>query len=221
MIWPNSRYSSLSQINTTNVSHLKVAWTQPLDTPETTSSKGVQGLETTPIESGGTVYAPLANGVEAFNAVTGKPKWTYTSTVPMTPAFGLFGGGDPSRDIATGDGMVFTGVQDGSIVALNATTGSQVWTAQPASAGTYTTTVREANAFTVYANGVVLTGTNGGDTPLQGSIAAYDAKTGAFLWRWFTTPDPTDLPFILTWSNPVEAATGGASAWLYPRLTQS
>ena len=214
----NSRYSSLNQINTSNVSKLKVVWSQTLDTPDTAGTKGVQGLESTPSEANGVLYAPMANGLRAFNAVSGKVKWTYTSTVPMVPAFGLFAGGNPSRHIAIGDGLVFVGVQDGSVVALNQQTGAQVWVAQVASAGTYSSTVREANSFTVYANGVVLTGTNGGDTALQGSIAAYDAKTGALLWRWFTTPDPTSLPFILTWSNPAEAATGGAAVWSTPAV---
>ena len=33
------------------------------------------------------------------------------------------------------------------------------------------------------------------------------------VWRWFTTPDPTQLPFILTWANPAEAALGGGGTW--------
>jgi hypothetical protein len=42
---------------------------------------------------------------------------------------------------------------------------------------------------------------------------AIDLKTGKLVWRWFTTPDPTQLPFILTWGNPAEAALGGGGTW--------
>src|SRR5262249_21724914 len=151
------------------------------------------------------------------------PRWTYTTTVPPTevgpsPQFILWSRTNPSRSIALGGELVFDGLADGSIVALNQQTGKQVWTANPASAGTFSTTGPETNPCGVYANGVVLSGTDGGDTPLQGSVSAYDAKTGAYLWRWFTTPDPTSFPFILSWTNPAEAATGGAAVWAIPAV---
>ena len=87
----------------------------------------------------------------------------------------------------------------------------EVWQANVASVGTTAGTVRETNPWTVYVNGMILTSVNGGDSPLQGHLDALNAKTGALMWRWFSTPDPTLLPFILTWTNPVEAATGGAA----------
>ncbi len=118
-----------------------------------------------------------------------------------------------------GDGMVFAGQADGSIVALNQKTGAPVWTSQVASVGTYgSQTQAISNPFTVYANNEVLAGINGGDSPLRGHIDAYDAKTGALIWRFFTLPDQGEFPFILTWSNPAEAATGGAAIWSIPAV---
>jgi PQQ-dependent dehydrogenase (methanol/ethanol family) len=221
----NMRYSTLDQINTSNVAKLKVAWTRSIDTPEMLGPKGAfQGIESIPIESAGVLYVATPNGVAALDAVTGKVKWTYIGTAPLSKA--CFAGGlfcigssaNASRDISMGEGMVFAGQQDGSIVAVNQKTGTEVWRAQVAAIGTTSGTVKETNPWTMYANGVVLTSINGGDSPIQGHVDAYNAKTGAFLWRWFTTPDPTSLPFILSWSNPAEAATGGAAVWVKPAI---
>jgi len=219
----NSRYSSLDQINTSNVAKLKVAWTRTLNTTDMLGPEGAfSGIESTPLVSGGVMYVSNPNGVAALNAVTGKVRWTYVGTVPLSkPCFGSFcigSSANASRDISIGDGMVFVGQQDGSIVAVNQKNGTEVWRAQVASVGTTAGTVRETNPWTAYANGVVLASVNGGDSPLQGHIDAYNAKNGALLWRWFSTPDPTSFPFILSWTNPVEAATGGAAIWVKPAI---
>jgi glucose dehydrogenase len=218
----SSRYSTLNQINTSNVSKLKVAWTANLNTPSMLGAQGVQGIEASPIESGGVLYVPTTTGLAALDAATGKAKWTYISTAPLNKAcfgtFCLWTASQPSRDISMGDGMIFTGAQDGSIVALDQKTGRQVWQAQVASVGTTAASVKLANPWTVYANGLVLASINSGDSPIQGHIDAYNAKTGALVWRWFSTPDPTSLPFILTWTNPAEAATGGAAPWTRPAI---
>ncbi len=220
----NSRYSSLNQINTTNVGKLKVAWSQSFDTAQQLGPAGAfSGIQQTPIEAGGVLYIATPNGVEAVNAVTGAAKWTFVGTAPLQapcfgPGFCLGSGANGARDISIGGGMVYAGLQDGSIVALNQTNGHEVWQADVASVGTTAGTVRETNPWTVYANGVVMTTVDGGDSPIQGHIDAYNAKTGALLWRWFSTPDPTTLPFILSWTNPVEAATGGGTIWVKPAI---
>src|SRR5262249_52525765 len=136
------------------------------------------------------------------------------------------------RAIAYGDGMIFGGQQDGSLVAVDAKSGSPVWTVDTEAAGTSA----EGNVFgesnpwgifdpakaTSWSSGsglsqdLVLSAPNGGDSPMGGHFDAYDAKTGQLVWRTWTTPDPTQLPFILTWGNPAEAATGGAASWSLP-----
>jgi glucose dehydrogenase len=221
----NSRYSSLNQINTRNVRRLKVAWSDTLVTPEVVGPNGAfAGIESGLLEAGGVLYVPTAVGVDAVDAVTGKIKWTFVGTAPLNqPCFagGLFcigSSANASRDLSMGDGMVFVGQQDGSIVAVNQKTGAEAWQQQVAAVGSTAGTVRESNPWTMYANGVVLASINGGDSPIQGHIDAYDAKTGALLWRWFSTPDPTSIPFILSWTNPAEAATGGASVWVKPAI---
>ncbi len=62
-------------------------------------------------------------------------------------------------------------------------------------------------------DGLVLAGPNYGDAPLRGHLDAYNAKTGALVWRFWTTPDSGQLPAILSWANPAEAALGGGATW--------
>jgi quinohemoprotein ethanol dehydrogenase len=221
----NGRFSTLDQINTSNVGKLKIAWTKSLDTPEMLGPHGAfGGIQSIPLESGGLLYVQTPNGVDALEAATGKVKWTFTGTAPIQQpcfaggAFCIGSSANASRNIAIGDGNIYVGEQDGSVVAVNQKTGAQVWQAQVAAIGTTAATVRESNPWTVYTDGVVLTSINGGDSPIQGHVDAYDAKTGTLLWRWFSTPDPTSLPFILSWTNPAEAATGGAAVWVNPAV---
>src|SRR5207253_6586609 len=40
----------------------------------------------------------------------------------------------------------------------------------------------------------------------------------ALVWRNWGTPDPTQLPYILSWGNPAEASQGGAAVWSIPAV---
>ena len=68
----NSHYSKLAQINTRNVSKLKEVWRF--------DSKEEGGLETTPLEIDGILYAYTPRQeVIALDAATGKLLWTFDS----------------------------------------------------------------------------------------------------------------------------------------------
>jgi alcohol dehydrogenase (cytochrome c) len=91
-------------------------------------------------------------------------------------------------------------------------------------AGTYgDATGAESEPFTQFydvpgTNGVVISAPNGGESPFRGHVDAYDAKTGKLLWRAWNLPDPTQVPYILSWGNPAEAALGGAAVWSIPSV---
>lgn len=220
--WPSSegsssnlRFSSLNQINTSNVSKLKVAWTESFYPTANYSSLGV---ESTPIEANGVMYVETTVGVDAVDATTGKLIWEYKGVPNKKVGIGNL---IAARALSIGDGMVYTGEADGSVTAVNETTGARVWTANVASVGTYGSKSQALTIpFTVYYNGVVIAGINGGDSPLRGHIDAYNAKNGHLMWRFFTLPDVTN-PAIKTWSNPAQAATGGASIWSVPAVANN
>ena len=75
--WPNynrdlaaTRYSPLKQINASNVSTLKKAWSVPLTAIGGGPLGG--GSEAVPLVINGTMYAPSGNRVIAVDAATGK-----------------------------------------------------------------------------------------------------------------------------------------------------
>jgi len=234
-------YSVLNQINTTNVGKLQLSWQDSLDGPTYAGNlEGapivVSGANNNLPDASGTMFISSNGGLDALNPVTGAILWAYqgppaTATPqPPTPAPNAPGGvaaaaptqtnvsgGLSSRDESFGDGMVFVGQQDGSLVALDAKTGHVVWTYQVSAAGTFAGHVSLTAPATTFApigpDGIVLSGPNNGDSALRGHEDAIDAKTGALLWRFYTTPDPTQLPFILTWANPAEPADGGGAVW--------
>jgi len=220
----NTAYSNMTQLNPSNVGGLKEVWRNTFD--------GTLGgsIESQPIElSGknknlpdekGTVFHTIYTGMVALNARTGAILWKYQGPLNrnnplVTTSTGTVG---TARSESYLNGQVFTGQQDGSVVALDAKTGSVKWTAQVSATGTYgTATGAETCPYTITYNdgkdGMVFAGPNGGESPIRGHIDAYNAKTGALIWRQWETPDPTQLPYILTWSNPAEAAIAGATVW--------
>lgn len=219
----NTRFSLAKQINTGNVKNLKIAWetswpvgNQTLESMEqqaiVVSGKG----KNLPLESG-TMFIATFLGMRAMDPTNGKILWDYVG--PPQTGTGL--AGRPDRTESFGKGLVFVGQQDRSVVALNAKTGAPVWTAQVQSAGIYPgLTGYNAEFVTRYfddgKDGILLAGFTGAESPVRGHLDALNAKTGKLVWRFWTTPDPTQLPFITTWGNPAEASVGGGSIWSIP-----
>jgi len=106
-----SHYSALKQINASNVSRLKVAWTY--------DAGDVQGtIETNPIEVNGVVYGYTAGQrVFAINATTGKEIWKFDSGGPgrgNNRGLSYWHGGPDER--------IFAGVRE-FVYSLDAKTG--------------------------------------------------------------------------------------------------
>src|SRR5215472_8513164 len=75
----DQRFSSLAQINEQTVRGLGLAWSKELGT--------TRGLEATPIVADGIIYTTGAwSVVFAFDAKTGRMKWTYDPKVPRERA---------------------------------------------------------------------------------------------------------------------------------------
>jgi outer membrane protein assembly factor BamB len=97
------RYSSLDQINTSNVQALAPAWIFQTGDPES-------GLQATPIVIDGVMYVSSAsNWVFALDAASGSIRWEYRYPWPrgLVPAYGR-----QNRGVAVGNGRVFMGTAD-------------------------------------------------------------------------------------------------------------
>ncbi len=177
------RYSPLDAITTANVGRLGHAWTTDLGT--------TRGMEATPLVVDGVMYVTSAwSRVFALDAATGRELWRYDPQVPGAHA--RKGCCDVvNRGVAVADGRVFVGTYDGRLVALDAATGKVAWEvltvdrSQP-----YTIT----GAPRVFRDKVII-GNGGAEFGVRGYLSAYDAKTGALAWRFYTVPGGPDGPF--------------------------
>ena len=220
--WPvyggrgQTRYSSLNQINRSNVRQLKVAWT--LDTGE----QG--GLQTSPIVADGVLYGLTpTHKVIALDAVSGTTRWMFDS--------GIIGRG-PNRGLMYWtDGRtarIFT-AQDTYIYALDAATGTPI--------GGFGTNgridLREGLGRDPDAQSVLLT-TPGviyqdlmivggrvseGLPASPGDIRAYDVRTGTLKWSFHTIPHPGE-PGYESWPRDAWMYIGGANNWAGMALDQ-
>lgn len=193
-----NRYSPLKQINTANVSSLKLKWVFPIS---------YFGLETTPLAAGGVLYVTGPNQVFALDALTGNMLWHYSR--PPTP--GLSGDAKlgTNRGVALLRDRVFFVTDNAHLLALDRTNGKLLWEVPMASDEHqhYGGTVAP-----LIVHDTVVVGVAGADEGIRGFVAAFHAGTGALVWRHWTVPARGE-PGIETWRGK-EPITGGGSTWL-------
>jgi lanthanide-dependent methanol dehydrogenase len=218
--YANTRYSSLNQINTSNVGNLKVAWT---------FNTGVaRGQEAAPIVADNTMFvvAPWPNKLFALDLTKpGAPlKWSYNPN-PSPAAKGEACCDWVNRGAVFADGKVFYNTLDGYTVALDANDGKLLWR-------TRLTDLQQGETITMapmVVHNKVFVGNSGGEFGVRGWLAALDTKDGKVLWQAYNTgPDKDALigarfkPFyqsdkgtdlgVKTW--PPEAwQVGGGTTW--------
>jgi alcohol dehydrogenase (cytochrome c) len=205
----NQRYSTLDQINTSNVSQLKGAWMTRLG-----SGRGAKyKFEADPLVIDGVMYIPTGNDdIFALDGKTGKKIWEYNSDIPQVND--LICCGWDNRGVASGMGMIFSGQLDGSFVALDQKTGKVVWRTQLEDYHDgYSIT-----GATRYFDGLVFTGMSGGENGIRGRVYGLDAKTGAEMWRFYTIPGPSDIGGN-SWPNDgFGYLHGGGTVWQAPAV---
>ena len=201
-------YSPLEEINQSNVRRLGLAWSMDL---------GPENSVTQPIAVDGVLY--FATGysvVHAVQAATGKLLWRYDPRAPEVAGLNLrFGYG--SRGIAWWNGRIFTGTQDGRLIAIDAKNGLPLWSVQTfdKSGANYIT-----GAPRVF-DGKVIIGFSSDTGANRGYVTTYDAQTGRQLWRFYTVPgDPArglenDAMAMAakTWSGEWWKFGGGGAVW--------
>lgn len=198
----NTRYSSLSQINAQNVSKLGAAWISEKIGPPPSS-------RAMPVIDNGLLFVTAPPFVTAVNLADGKIAWQYRltgDTVPGAPV-----AGSPAREgVAVGEGLVFVGLSDSNLVALDEKNGALVWKqslVDPKGSAT-----GGPSGAPLFHDGLVSIGTNG-DNGNRGQIVALDAKTGKDAWRFYVVPAP-GTPGSDTWPKNDSWKRGGGAVWL-------
>jgi len=207
-------FSPLHQIDASSAHRLGYAWSHNLGTS--------RGAEATPVVVNGVMYTSGYIGiVTALDATTGRELWRF---VPKVPEKSLR---EPccdavNRGVAVTQGRVYVASVDGMLHALDAATGRQIWQADTIidHAMDYSSTGAPA-----VAGHVVVIGNGGADMGkggVRGYVSAYDLKTGALAWRFFTVPPapgkPLEHPELKiaekTWDPHRDADyPGGGTVW--------
>jgi len=207
----NNHYSTLTQINRSNVKQLAIAWT--FDTHET------GGLQTSPIEIDGVLYGITPKQkIFALDAITGKLFWKFDSGIEGT---------QPDRGLAfwtdRKEKRILVGVMN-FVYALNAVTGEPIATfgkdgridlreglgREPASAQSVDLT----SPGVVYKDLLIVGGRNPETLPAPpGDVRAFDVRTGRLRWSFHTIPHPGEFGYD-TWPKDAWKTSGAANNWM-------
>ena len=217
--YASTRFSTLTEINTSNVKNLKVAWTF--------STGLTRGHEAAPLIVNNTMYivTPFPNLLYALDLTkTGASKWTYDPHVSPSSQ-GVACCDVVNRGGAYYKGRIYYNTLDMHTVAVDANTGKQVWK----------TTLGDINLgesmtmAPLVVKGKVIVGNSGGEFGVRGWLAALDADSGKIVWRAYSTGPDKDIligsnfkPFyagdrspdlgLKTWQGE-QWKIGGGAAW--------
>jgi PQQ-dependent dehydrogenase (methanol/ethanol family) len=178
--YANQRYSTLDQINTSNVGQLQTSWS---------FSTGVlRGHEGSPLVIGNMMYftTPFPNVVYALDLDQNqKIVWKYTpkqdpSVIPVMCCDTV------NRGVQYADGKIFLYQADTTLVALDAKDGKELWktvNGDPKKGETGT-------AAPLIVKDKVIVGISGAEFGVRGRLTAYNLSDGKLAWNaWSTGPD--------------------------------
>ena len=203
--WPSyngqtngSRYSTLAQITTQNVSRVVPKWIF--------SVQNTSRLQVTPVVVDGVMYVTSANECYALDAGAGREIWHYRR--PRTKGLVGNAAGGVNRGVTVAGDRVFMVTDHAHVIALNRFTGALVWETEMAD---WHQNYNATGAPLVVGN-LIVTGTSGGDEGVRGFVAAFDQATGREVWRFWTVPRRGE-PKSETWQGKgIEHP--GATTWL-------
>ena len=198
-------YSALDRINTANVKRLVPVWS--------TNLMNEMGELSQPTIYNGVMYVVNGNWTFALDVATGKQLWRTPVTYDRA-VMRIANAGAIMRGPATVyNGKLYRTTLDAHVLALDMKTGKQLWKQKFAD---FKEGYKGVNAPLI-ANGVMITGTTGGENATRGFLGGWDPETGKELWRTYTIPAPGE-PGHETWPKTADATpdawkTGGGSTW--------
>ncbi|HEY2017959.1 MAG TPA: acido-empty-quinoprotein group A [Bryobacteraceae bacterium] len=216
-------YSTLDQINRSNVNRLTLQWTAALDGSTTGPLFGGEHKDGDPVwvyrgygggvrvsaealQVNGQLYVTSDDHAWALDARTGRQLWHYYwkssggTHIVGNRGFGMYGN------------WLFFETPDCYLVSLDAATGKERWHKQIAD-------VRQFYFCTpapIVVKNHVLAGMGGDSLDLQGSLQSFDPETGALQWKWYTTPQNPGDPGWDTWPDEYARKHGGGMTWQPP-----
>lgn len=182
--YANTRFSPLQQVTAANVAQLRPVFEYPTGLD--------RGHEAAPIVAGNTMFVvgPFPNPVFAFDlAQPGFPlQWKYEPRQDAS-AQGVACCDTVNRGAAYADGRLFFNTLDNHTIALDATTGGELWRTKLGE-------IKLGESMTMaplVVKGKVLVGNSGGEFGVRGWLTALDAATGRIAWRAYSTGPDRDV----------------------------
>jgi quinoprotein glucose dehydrogenase len=218
-----TRYSNASQIDRSNVAHLKVAWTYRTGAfPHDAELDRKAAFEATPILVDGKLFLSTPyDHVIALNAETGAKIWEFDPKLelPYGASEVTSRGVSAWRDKSGNSGQpcalrIFIGTLDARLIALDGATGKPCRDFSSNGEVDLANGVKlrdpgdyQVTSAPAIAKDLVITGSSIGDNRAvsveRGIVRAFDVRTGMLRWSW----DP--IPWALS-TNP---RTGAGNAW--------
>ncbi len=196
------RFSTLKQINSSNVASLSLAWMYRADTgPGGNTGLGGAAIKATPLQVNGVIYFAVPDHAWAVDAHTGRELWHYKWETKGGIHIGNRGFG-MYRD------WLYFETPDNYLICLNAKDGTERWHVEIAD-------VKQEYFSTpapVVIRNHIIVGTGGDSLDVPGFLESRDPETGAVQWRWNTTPRKGE-PFADTLPNPKAMEHGGGLTW--------
>ncbi len=206
--WPSyngniggNRFSSLTEINSSNISQLAPRWMWTM--PGTR-----RALENTPQVIDGIMYVTGSNECFALDARTGRQIWHYARprTKDLVPTGDAISG--INRGVAVLGDRVFMITDNAHLIALHRYTGQLVWDTEMVD---YHQNYGATQAPLAVGD-LIISGISGGDEGVRGFLSAYKASTGERVWRFWTVPAPGE-PGSETWVG-TSINHPGSSTWM-------
>ncbi len=218
------RHSTLTQINLSNVSKLKLAWQYAMAPtnvePNSRAARVGQGMEAVPLVVGGLLYTPTGQrSIVVLEPETGKEVWKYELGRAGAPLRGVtYWAGDKEHPA-----QIMGGTTDGKLLALNAKTGQLV----PGfgNEGVVDLKVGVSEKFpdtpyhmsspgAVFKN-LIITGAQGKEDDPEGpsmDVRAWDLRSGKLVWTFHTIPHPGEKGYD-TWPKDYWVTAGSPAHW--------
>jgi PQQ-dependent dehydrogenase (methanol/ethanol family) len=216
----NTRYSTLAQIDTTNVGKLRVHAMYSTGIPH--------GHEGQPVVVNDTLYivTPFPNDLIAIDLkdLHGKIKWRFHPN-PDPMSYGKACCDVVNRGASYAKGKIIYNLLDATTIAVDAETGQEVWRTKVGDINLGETTTMAP----MVVKDKVLVGNSGGELGVRGKLIALDVDSGREVWRGYSTGPDSDVligpefkPFypdsrgadlgVKTWA-PDQWKIGGGTVW--------
>lgn len=226
-------FSPLTQISRDNVTDLEVAWTyRSGEASDPALEDQMWSYQTTPLLVQGNDGPLLAlctpfNRVVALDPVSGEEKWIYDPQVPLGSPSSYRCRGltvwQSAEENATAacDTRIFMATHDRRLIALDATSGvpcigfgdnGAVQLTPGLTLGEVTSSSPPAVIGDVVVVGSHVMDFESADAP-SGEVQAYDARSGAPLWRFDPIPEVASDKAAASWPENPQSVSGAANIW--------